>query len=164
MRVHLPGFVPEGARQTDEWLTPPWLLGQLGDFDLDPCTPLDRPWDTATRHYTADDDGLVQPWAGRVWLNPPYSTVGLWMERMAGHGDGVALVFARTDTTWWQRWVWPRAQGFLFLAGRLAFVRADGRPATSTAAAPSALVAYGRANADALRRCALAGARLGPAL
>ena len=38
----------------DEWLTPPGILNRLGEFDLDPCTPIDRPWDTAKLHYNVD--------------------------------------------------------------------------------------------------------------
>lgn len=52
----------------DEWLTPPELLRALGPFALDPCAPVVRPWDTAERHYTVEDDGLSIPWVGRVWL------------------------------------------------------------------------------------------------
>ena len=36
----------------DEWLTPPNILLALGAFDLDPCAPIVRPWDTAALHYT----------------------------------------------------------------------------------------------------------------
>ena len=51
----------------DEWLTPPEILRALGAFDLDPCAPVVRPWETAAHHYTAQDDGLALPWFGRVW-------------------------------------------------------------------------------------------------
>lgn len=57
---------------TDEWLTPPAIIDALGPFDLDPASPIERPWPTAARHYTIEDDGLAQPWAGMVWCNPPY--------------------------------------------------------------------------------------------
>lgn len=30
----------------DEWLTPPYIIDSLGVFDLDPCSPINRPWDT----------------------------------------------------------------------------------------------------------------------
>ena len=40
-----------------EWLTPPDLLSQLPEFDLDPCSPVRRPWPTAKNHYTIEDDG-----------------------------------------------------------------------------------------------------------
>ena len=54
--------------KNDEWLTPPEILKALGSFDLDPCAPIARPWETAAAHYTAEDDGLRKPWAGRVLL------------------------------------------------------------------------------------------------
>src|SRR3954447_20073031 len=86
---------------SDEWLTPPDLLAALGRFDLDPCAPTTRPWDTAAAHYTIEDDGLRQPWTGRVWLTPPYANAGKWLHRLADHGHGTALIFARTETALW---------------------------------------------------------------
>ena len=78
----------------DEWLTPPEILGALGNFDLDPCSPIIRPWDTAARHYSIEDNGLQQPWVGRVWLNPPYGReTGVWLQRLADHGNGIALAY-----------------------------------------------------------------------
>ena len=58
--------------KNDEWLTPPDIIKALGDFDLDPCSPIERPWPTAREHYTILDNGLMLPWHGRVWCNPPY--------------------------------------------------------------------------------------------
>lgn len=55
-----------------EWLTPPSIVEKLGPFDLDPCTPVNRPWNTAREHYSSE--GLYRPWKGRVWLNPPYGS------------------------------------------------------------------------------------------
>src|SRR5690349_17616072 len=100
---------------TDEWLTPPSLIAALGSFDLDPCSPRVRPWDTAAKHYNVEDDGLRQEWRGRVWLNPPYSDAGKWLGRLANHGQGTALIFARTETRLWFDHVWPHATGLLFL-------------------------------------------------
>ena len=80
-----------------EWLTPPYIVEALGEFDLDPCSPINRPWDTATRHYDEWDDGLNKPWWGRVWCNPPYGREAeMWLKKLAGHGNGIALIFART--------------------------------------------------------------------
>lgn len=142
--------------QTDEWLTPPGIVRALGPFDLDPCAPLDRPWDTAAAHLTAADDGLDHEWSGRVWLNPPYSEVESWMRRLAAHGQGTALVFARTETAWWFESIWPAAAALLFLRGRLTFHRPDGTPAPNghNSGGPSVLIAYGDADADALERAA----------
>jgi len=41
---------------------------------------------------TVLDDGLTAPWDGLVWMNPPYSRPGPWVERFAAHPDGLALV------------------------------------------------------------------------
>lgn len=127
----------------DEWLTPPWLLDRLGSFDLDPCAPVNRPWNTASRHYTIRDNGLSLPWHGRVWLNPPYGRQTFrWLDRLADHrGGGVALIFARTETKGFFRSVWHRARYILFFHGRLRFWTVDGKEADS-ANAPSCLVAY----------------------
>ena len=47
----------EGNTSTgkDEWLTPPYVIEALGSFDLDPCSPIKRPWPTAKEHYTILD-------------------------------------------------------------------------------------------------------------
>jgi hypothetical protein len=144
--------------ERDEWLTPPNVLGALGAFDLDPCAPVVRPWPMATEHYTAADNGLAKPWRGRVWLNPPYGgETARWMERLADHGNGIALIFARTETGIFFPWVWERASALLFLKGRLHFHYVDGRRAKANGGAPSVLIAYGSNNVEALRSSGLAG-------
>jgi len=144
----------------DEWLTPPNILSALGMFDLDPCapSPATRPWATATTHYDATDNGLQTPWFGRVWLNPPYGReTGVWLERLADHGNGVALIFARTETDMFFRHVWEKADAVLFLRGRLHFHHVDGSKAAANAGAPSCLVAYGVNNVAALVASGLSG-------
>ena len=142
---------------TDEWLTPPSVIEALGVFDLDPCSPILRPWPTARHHFTIADDGLRQQWEGRVWLNPPYAHVGKWLCRLAEHGTGTALIFARTETAVWFDHVWPRASAVLFLRGRLNFHFVTGKRAPAGAGAPSALIAYGALDAEALRTTSLVG-------
>lgn len=143
---------------TDEWLTPPEILAALGPFDLDPCAPADRPWPMAKRHYTLADDGLTQEWHGRVWLNPPYGPqTGRWLERLANHGRGTALVFARTETAMFHRHGWARAMAMLFLRGRLHFHDAKGVRAKANSGAPSVLIAYGAFDTAKLLSCRLPG-------
>lgn len=162
---HLPGlgFRGHAAKSaTDEWLTPPSLVAALGGadaFDLDPASPANRPWPTAQHHYTAADNGLLLPWFGRVWLNPPYSNplIGRFMGRLVEHGRGVALIFARTETETFFRHVWAEASAVLFLSGRLHFHRLDGTRAPGNAGAPSVLCAYGMADAEILGDCSIAG-------
>lgn len=146
------------AMQKDEWLTPPHILQALGHFDLDPCAPICRPWNTAAAHYTIEDNGLAKPWHGRVWCNPPYGLeAAKWLARLADHGTGIALIFARTETRMFFEHVWPKASGMLFLEGRLHFHHVDGRRAAANSGAPSVLVAYDQADANALRDCGLPG-------
>ncbi|MGU9981548.1 DNA N-6-adenine-methyltransferase [Phreatobacter sp. HK31-P] len=150
------------ASGTNEWLTPPEVIAALGgpaSFDLDPCAPVTRPWPTASRHLTVEDNGLLQRWDGRVWLNPPYSTalIGKWLGRMAAHGCGVALIFARTETEAFTRFVWQQSSAVLFLEGRLHFHYVDGRRAAANAGAPSVLCAYGVEDADVLAQCGIKG-------
>lgn len=143
----------------DSWLTPPEILYQLGDFDLDPCAaPSPRPWSTAKQHVETPEDGLQINWHGRVWLNPPYGrNIGAWLKRMAQHGSGIALTFARTETEAWE-WVWPFASGVLFIAGRLHFCLPDGTPAKGNAGGPSALIAYSESDFRALKDSSIQGA------
>ncbi len=142
----------------DEWLSPPAIVTALGPFDLDPCAPIVRPWPTAAQHFTIDDDGLSRKWFGRVWMNPPYgSQTGVWLERLAEHGNGIALIFARTETEDWFTQIWPKAHGVLFIKGRLYFHHVSGQRAAHNSGAPSALIAYGSENVAALQRSQIAG-------
>lgn len=141
---------------TTTWLTPPHIISALGTFDLDPCAA--DGWPTAQRHIILPEDGLAADWDGRVWLNPPYSAEAwVWLEKLAAHGTGTALVFARTETAGFVAQVWSKATALLFLHGRLHFHHADGTRAHANAGAPSVLVAYGELDADALRYSGLDG-------
>lgn len=140
----------------DEWLTPPEIVRALGSFDLDPCSPICRPWDTAANHFNVNDDGLNREWTGRVWMNPPYGTeTGKWLAKLAAHGNGIALIFARTETRMFFESIWPVADALCFIKGRIIFRTVDGKPGKHSGGAPSVLVAYGQKNALALDLCGL---------
>ncbi|WP_240636508.1 phage N-6-adenine-methyltransferase [Paenibacillus silvae] len=137
----------------DEWLTPPNIIEALGEFELDPCSPINRPWSTAKKHYTVEDDGLTQDWRGRVWMNPPYGTeAAVWLDKLSKHGNGIALIFARTETKMFFDHVWNKADALLFFKGRLFFHHVSGEKAKANAGAPSVLIAYGKGNAESLRK------------
>lgn len=109
---------------TVEWLTPIEIIGALGPFDLDPCVPVEgQPWPTAARTFSRRENGLLQQWNGRTWLNPPYANgiIEKWLARMADHNHGTALIFARTETDAFFRFVWERATALLFMRGRINF-------------------------------------------
>lgn len=147
---------PKTESSTNEWLTPPHIIKALGEFDLDPCAPRKeiRPWDTAKKHFTGPTDlfdqqvnpervcGLTQPWAGRVWLNPPYGDETFkWVGKLAHHKSGVAMIFARTETQGFHEQIWRKAHGVFFFQGRVSFYRIDGTQGDN-GGAPSCLISY----------------------
>src|SRR5262249_37607627 len=127
-----------------EWATPPDLFARLaaefGPFDLDACATADNA--KCARYFTRADDGLAQPWLGRVWCNAPYGrTIGLWLRKArqaaeSGEADlVVCLVPARTDTRWWHE---HAARGECrFLPGRVRFGGGE-----HSAPFPSAVVVF----------------------
>jgi hypothetical protein len=161
------GFTHESTyNESKEWYTPRKIFDALGlEFDLDPCSPGANvvPWIPAAQHFTCQDDGLVKRWTGRVWLNPPYgSDTPKWMCRLAEHGDGIALVFARCDTQWFHDYG-VRADAICFIKGRIQFVKAQDAVAYAegrqnpkdSCGAGSMLLAFGNDNAEALYRSGL---------
>lgn len=138
--------------KNDEWLTPKWVLNALGEFDLDPCAPIERPWDTARKHYTIEDDGLKQEWNGRVWLNPPFNRYErpLWMRKMADHNNGIMLIPAACETEAFADHVFGKCTGLLMLNKRPHFHYVTGEQAKANSGCTIALIAYGEANFKAL--------------
>lgn len=110
------------------WLTPPHVIAALGGPDA----------------FALDPCGLE---------GSPIRTA-----RQAYHGNGAALIFARTETEVFHRLIWREASGLLFLEGRLHFHHPDGTRAKANAGAPSVLVAYGADEMDRLAACDLPGA------
>ena len=128
---------------SNEWTTPRDLFEELDEefhFDLDVASTHENA--LCNDHYTAEDNGLEQPWEDRhVWCNPPYGReIGAWVRKAAETGGGglvVCLLPARTDPKWWQDWVANKATEVRFIRGRLKFGNSD-----SSAPFPSAVVVY----------------------
>lgn len=135
---------------TPEWYTPEKIVDRVvavfGQIDLDPCSNSDD-WREAAipaeAYYTKDNDGLAQPWNGRVYMNPPYGDeIAVWVDRMvraytSGEiTDAIALLPARTDTAWFQPLLdYP----VCLIRGRLKFSGSD-----NSAPFPSAIVYLGK--------------------
>jgi DNA N-6-adenine-methyltransferase (Dam) len=125
-----------------EWYTPADIIDAardvLGGIDLDPASsPLANATVKAERYYTIDDDGLSQPWWGRVWMNPPYTVrlidqfiARLIDEHRAGNVTA-ALVLTNnsTDTGWWQSLA-RCSEGLCMLEGRVRFHSPEGERGT----------------------------------
>lgn len=143
----------------DEWLTPPEIPKALGYFDLDPCQPIKPPFTHAKFGLNINDDGLSHEWSksARIWCNPPYGRETFkWLEKLAAHGNGIALIFARTETRGFFSEIWNKADAVFFFKGRLKFYHVNGKQG-GTANAPSCLVAYGKENVEAIRNSGLYG-------
>jgi hypothetical protein len=141
------------TKNNDEWLTPKYIT-DFFDGDLDPCSPINRPWLTAKKHYTVEDDGLSQEWEGFVWCNPPYGRdTFTWINKLAEHNNGIALIFARTETRGFHKEIWNKATSIFFFKGRIKFFYVDGTQG-DCANAPSCLVAYGKEADERLKKFA----------
>lgn len=119
------------SSETAEWNTPSEIIERVlalfgGRIDLDPCSnSTTKPNVPAAKHFTAKENGLSRVWKGRVYMNPPYGQdIGGWVEHLCtqyeagGVLEGIALVPARTDTEWFERF---REYRRCFLRGRLRF-------------------------------------------
>lgn len=152
------GLVHESTHnETKEWYTPPEVFKALNlEFDIDVCSPGEGvvPWVPAKKHLTKTENGLITPWEGKVWMNPPYgSDTPKWMKLFAKHGNGVALVFSRTDCAWFHDFA-VRCDALCFMRGRIRFIKANGERG-GTPGAGSLLVASGRECVEALRESRL---------
>lgn len=140
----------------DEWLTPPEIFKPLQPFDLDVCEPIQPPWRIGESGFNILDNGLDQDWYGFVWCNPPYGgQTHRWISRMMKHNNGIALVFARTDTETFQDFCFS-ADAILFIRGRLKFYTVDGIQGNH-AGAPSCLLAWGDEAVKRLGRSGIKG-------
>jgi DNA N-6-adenine-methyltransferase Dam len=143
---------------TDEWYTPPYVFSALGcSFDLDVASPGKRvtPWIPAACFI--ESDSLLVPWAGFVWMNPPFGPrngISPWLEKFMCHRNGIALTPDRTSAPWWQAFA-PEAHAILFVAPKIKFIGADGKPGKSPAQG-TCLMAKGLRGVEALYRAATA--------
>lgn len=144
-----------------EWYTPKWIFDEMGiDFDLDPASPHDMSSEVPAKNkFTIFDDGLSKEWFGRVWMNPPYGTnTEFWVNRFIDHGNGIALLFSRTDAKWCQKAL-QSAQAILFLAGRIEFIPGiENKHKKSRCGAGTIMFAFGDECVNALNNLAYRGA------
>ena len=142
---------------TVDWLTPPDLVKKLGEFDLDPCSPINPPFVHAKSNFTVKENGLNKIWFGRVYMNPPYGKgMEMWIEKLKNHGNGIALIFARTETKVFFNFIWDYADAVLFVKGRIKFFNLEAKQ-VGTPGAPSVFIAYGKENAKALKESGIEG-------
>ena len=115
------------SSKTDLRETPQILFDQLNNefhFNLDVCA---LPENTkCAAYYTPEMNGLVQPWYGNCWCNPPYGRkIGEWVKRAHNYAmEGITTVMllpARTDTQWFHDYILNPKREIRFIRGRLKF-------------------------------------------
>lgn len=124
----------------DEWHTPPRIIEKaravMGGIDLDPASS-----DKANKivkartYYTIENDGLSQPWFGRVWMNPPYSQpiIGKFCKTLTDElvggkvTEAIVLVNNATETSWFQNLL-DFSNAVCFIKGRVKFIDEAGNP------------------------------------
>jgi hypothetical protein len=140
---------------SDEYYTPEWIPAAISGFDLDPCAgPIAS--HAKVNWRLPKEDGLVLPWFGCVWCNPPYSDLYKWLAKFTEHGNGVLCVNCRADTHWFQDLI-ANGDGLLVLRGRVQFISGK---TSKRATVGTALVAYGSSARRRLFRSGLPGLRL----
>lgn len=128
---------------TPMWETPQYVFDELDDefhFDLDVCA---IPENAKCRNfYSPEEDGLLQKWEGRCWMNPPYGReITKWIKKAyesVAFGDCelvCCLLPARTDTIWWHEYCMKGE--IRFVRGRLKFGGSH-----NSAPFPSAIVIF----------------------
>lgn len=138
------------SQSTVEWYTPADIIERarsvLGGIDFDPASShIAQQWIQARTYNTADAPN-VHPWAGRVWLNPPFDDTPAWVDRLdSEYIDGkvskaVLLVNSAPGYIWWED-LWRR-RPVCMLRERVCFWTQEGKPGPGGAAKKGTTIAY----------------------
>lgn len=130
------------SSKNNKWGTPKEWFDYLDlefGFTLDPCCEHETA--KCMKHYTPKENGLAQSWADeRVFMNPPYDQIKLWMKKAYEESMKGALVVcfvpSRPDTEWWHRYA-TKADEIRHPKGRVTFDGAD-----AAAPFPTAVVIF----------------------
>lgn len=160
MAKNFTNATPKGPENTisDIWLTPKWIIDAIGISDLDPCgwLPNGKPVvETAKKYITEIENGLIQPWVGSVFCNPPYSDLKIWLNLCADYynktqNDVIVLCFVRSETNAFQQNI-KNATGINLINKRIKFLNYEGIEKTN-GNAPSCLIAWGESAYERIKR------------
>lgn len=119
----------------DEYRTPMEIfrpLDKVFNFDLDAAATYDN--SLCPNCWTKEENGLIRPWIGSTWVNPPYSggQYGAWLHRAQrdskdfGHTI-VLLVPASLETKHFEP-VWESAHYLIIPHKRISYLSPSGTP------------------------------------
>jgi DNA N-6-adenine-methyltransferase (Dam) len=144
MTTSAPNYFKAEYTGENEWFTPAKYIERarlvLGEIDLDPASHvIAQKTVRAKASFTAAENGLAQPWRGRVWLNPPYhrSLLSPFIDKLIAEFNSgrveqaILLTHNYTDTEWFHM----AAQTALltcFTRGRVRFLAPSGDECSPT--------------------------------
>lgn len=117
----------------DVWETPPEIIDLISEqIDLDPCagrtTSIAR-----TNFRNIHANGLIENWAGTVFVNPPFSDKGEWLEKVVEESkteNVECIYFVSPDSTdtksWWHKYIAQYADYIWFSKGRINYISPKG--------------------------------------
>jgi ParB family chromosome partitioning protein len=123
----------------NEWYTPAEYIEAarscMGGIDLDPAScETANATVQSTHYYTAEQDGRKLPWAGRVWLNPPYAQplIGEFVDcllcaRVSGAVKQACVLTNNATETAWGVALLAHCSAVCFLRGRVRFDGPSGK-------------------------------------
>jgi len=142
------------ATGESEWNTPPEYIESarklMGKIDLDPASNKQAQKNIkAEVYYTKEKNGLTKPWAGNVWMNPPYSQPlvkdfcnTLVKKYNAGEiNQACVLINNATETEFFQNML-KVCTAVCFIKGRVKFIDKNGE-ATGTPLQGQVIIYFG---------------------
>ena len=137
--LELRHWTPPTRRVEDETnqgrYTPRGLVLELairhgrGAFDLDVAATAASA--VAPRWYTKEENGILRPWIGRVFCNPPWNDIAPWVKKakesiLIGTAEVVVMVLpARFGTMWFASL--EQTAEIERVYGRVSYLTPDGR-------------------------------------
>lgn len=116
----------------NDWITPPDVIKLvrklMNEIDLDPASSeLANSVVGARKYYTSEENGILLPWSGNVWLNPPYGKgciqpfINKALVEISNVKQMCILTNNSTDTTWGQELL-NACNAVSFFKSRLSFL------------------------------------------
>jgi hypothetical protein len=116
---------------SDEWYTPKYVFDALGClFDMDVSAPMSLEHVKTPTNTFLTSRSLDREWKGFVWMNPPFggrNGIVPWLNKLADHGNGIALTPDRTSAPWWQD-ICKKADAHLQVRNKIKFIDPKGNP------------------------------------
>lgn len=123
----------------NEWYTPKRFIDSarvvMGGIDLDPASSeIANETVEASNIFTKDDNGLLQKWFGRVWMNPPYAQplIAQFIDKVCTEEIQQAIVLVNNGTeTAWGNQLLSTCSAICFPKSRIRFVAPNGQQGDS---------------------------------